>query len=132
MSDRDRSPRRAMCSAVLFLEAITVALSAPVMIAVDDVSTPVALSVGLGLGLVCLLLSGMLRKEWAYSAGHVVQVGAVGLGFLAPFMFFLGPLFALLWGTAYGLGRKIEREKAAAYAAFDAQEARDAPQTPQP
>lgn len=121
--DRERSPRRAMCAAVLFLESITVALSAPVMIAVDGVSTSLSLSLGLGLGVVCLLLSGMLRAEWAYGAGWLVQVGVIGLGLLAPFMFFLGPLFALLWGTAYGLGRKIEREKAAAYAAFDAEQA---------
>ncbi len=35
-------------------------------------------------------------------------------------MFFLGGVFALLWATAYLLGRKIERERAAAYAALDA------------
>lgn len=127
MDDRHRSPRRAMCAAVLFLEAITVALSAPVMIAVDDVSPSVALPLALGVGLVCLLLSGTLRKEWAYSAGWVAQAAAIGLGFLAPFMFFLGPLFALLWGTAYGLGRRIERDKAAAYAAYDAQQADSRP-----
>ena len=34
-------------------------------------------------------------------------------------MFFLGALFALLWGIAYFLGLKIERERAAAYAAYD-------------
>ena len=34
-------------------------------------------------------------------------------------MFFLGALFALLWATAYLLGRKIERERAAAYAALE-------------
>ena len=33
-------------------------------------------------------------------------------------MFFLGALFALLWGTAYLLGRRIERDRAAAYAAY--------------
>jgi len=38
-----------------------------------------------------------------------------------PLMFVLGAIFALLWGTGYFLGRKIERERAAAYAAFDAQ-----------
>jgi len=122
MSDRDRSPRRAMCAAVLFLEAIVIALSTPVMIAVDDVSTPLALSVGLGLAVVCVLLSGMLRAEWAYGAGWIVQAGAIAMGLLSPFMFVIGPLFTLLYGTAYGLGRKIEREKAAAYAAWDAQQ----------
>ena len=35
-------------------------------------------------------------------------------------MFVLGLVFALLWGTAYFLGRKIERERAAAYAAHEA------------
>ena len=40
---------------------------------------------------------------------------------MVPVMFVLGPIFALLWGTAYFLGRKIERERAAAYAARDAQ-----------
>ena len=33
-------------------------------------------------------------------------------------MFFLGGVFAALWATAYLLGRKIERERAAAYVTF--------------
>ncbi|MGZ4466769.1 MAG: DUF4233 domain-containing protein [Nocardioides sp.] len=117
--DRTRSPRRGMCAAVLSLEAITLGLSTPVMISIDHVSTATALWVGLGLTVVCLLLAGMLRAEWAYVLGWAVQVAAVALGFLVPLMFFLGALFGLLWGTAYVLGRKIERERAAAYAAFD-------------
>nr|WP_125039284.1 DUF4233 domain-containing protein [Nocardioides ginsengisegetis] len=112
-----------MCAAVLCLEAITLGLSTPVMISIDKVSTGTALSVGLGLTVACLLLAGMLRKEWGYLLGWAVQVAAVALGFLVPLMFFLGALFGLLWGTAYFLGRKIEREKAAAYAAFDAESA---------
>jgi hypothetical protein len=36
-------------------------------------------------------------------------------------MFVLGGIFALLWGTAYFLGRKIERERAEAYAAYEAE-----------
>ncbi|MCW2845918.1 MAG: hypothetical protein JWN22_3834 [Nocardioides sp.] len=115
-----RSPRRGMCAAVLCLEAITLGLTTPVMISISDVDTGTALGIGLGLMLVCLLLAGMLRAEWAYAVGWAVQLAAVALGLLVPLMFFLGALFALLWGTAYFLGRKIERERAAAYAAFDA------------
>lgn len=115
-----RSPRRGMCAAVLSLEAITLGLTTPVMVTIADVPLGTALAVGLGLTLACLLLAGMLRAEWAYSLGWVVQVGAIGLGFVVPLMFFLGAVFALLWGTAYFLGRKIERERAAAYAAHDA------------
>lgn len=113
-----RSPRRGMCAAILCLEAIVLGLSTPVMIAVADVDTGVALAVGLGLTLVCLLLAGMLRRPWAYTAGWLVQVAAVGLGFVVPIMFVLGAIFALLWGTADFLGRKIERERAEAYAAM--------------
>ncbi len=122
-AERDKSPRRGMCSAVLFLEAITLGLSTPVMIAVADVPAATALPVGLGLAVACVLVSGMLRKEWAYGAGWTIQGAALALGFLVTTMFVLGGIFALLWGSADLLGRKIERERAAAFARFDAQQA---------
>lgn len=117
MSGPERSPRRGMCAAILALEAVTLGLTTPVMITVADVDVATALWVGLGLTVACLLLAGMLRGEWAYSLGWVVQGAAIGLGFVIPLMFFLGAIFALLWGAAYFLGLKIERERAAAYAA---------------
>jgi len=123
-AERERSPRRGMCAAVLSLEGVTLGLTTPVMIKVADVDTPVALGIGLGLAVLCLLIAGMLRSEWAYALGWAVQLGAIGLGFVIGLMFFLGTVFALLWATAYLLGRKIERERAAAYAAFDAERAR--------
>ncbi len=119
-SEREKSPRRGMCSAVLTLEAITLGLSTPVMISVADVPASQALPVGLGLSVVCLLVPGLLRRPWGYTAGWVVQVAAVSLGFLVTTMFFLGAIFALLWGMADLLGRRIEQERAAAFAAFDA------------
>ena len=108
-----------MCAAVLSLEAITLGLTTPVLIRIADVDTPIALGVGLGLAALCLLIAGMLRSEWAYALGWLVQLGAIGLGFVISLMFFLGTVFALLWATAYLLGRKIERERAAAYAALE-------------
>lgn len=117
-----RSPRRGMCAAVLSLEAITLGLTTPVLITISDVATGTALTVGLGLAVVCLVLAGMLRSEWAYLAGYVVQVAAIALGFVLPVMFGLGLVFAALWATADGLGRKIERERAQAWAAWRAQQ----------
>jgi len=117
-TNTERSPRRGMAAAVLSLEAITLGLTTPVMITIADVDTSLALSVGLGLAVVCLLLAGMLRAEWAYLAGYVVQVAAVALGFVLPVMFVLGAIFAALWTAADLLGRKIERERAAAWAAY--------------
>jgi hypothetical protein len=122
MSEPARSPRRGMCAAVLSLEAITLGLTTPVMISVAGVDTATALWIGLGLTVACLLLAGMLRAEWAYSLGWVIQGAAIGLGFVIPLMFVLGGIFALLYGSAYFLGIKIERERAEAYAAFEAQQ----------
>jgi len=116
-----RSPRRGMCAAILALEAITLGLTTPVMITIADVPVRTALAVGLGLMLACLLLAGMLRSEAAYLAGFALQVAAIALGFVVPMMFGLGLVFGALWVTAYLLGRKIERERAAAYDALGAE-----------
>jgi hypothetical protein len=117
-----RSPRRGMCAAVLSLEAITLGLTTPVMITIAGVAAGTAVTIGLGLAVVCLLLAGMLRAEWAYLAGYAVQVGAIALGFVVPVMFGLGLVFAVLWAAADGRGRKIERERAAAWAAYRAEQ----------
>lgn len=121
MSDRQRSPRRGMCAAILSLEAITLGLTTPVMIVIADIGVATALSVGLGLMVACLLVAGVLRAEWGYWLGWAIQVAAIALGFVIPLMFVLGAVFALLWGTADVLGRRIESERAAAYAALDAE-----------
>jgi hypothetical protein len=110
-----------MCAAVLALEAITLGLTTPVMISIADVPPAAALPVGLGLMLACLIVAGLLRREWGYLLGWIIQVWAIALGLVVTIMFVLGPIFALLWGTAYFLGRKIERERAEAYAAAEAE-----------
>lgn len=112
-----RSPRRGMCAAVLALEGVVVALSTPVMVTLAGVPLVTAMVVGLGVAAACFVLAGMLRSEAAYVAGWLVQGAAVAIGLVTPVMFFLGGVFALLWGTAYFLGRRIERERAAVYAA---------------
>ncbi|QCC78641.1 DUF4233 domain-containing protein [Nocardioides daphniae] len=85
---------------------------------VADVSRGVALLIGVGLAVLCLLTAGMLRRPWAYHVGTAIQVASLALGFVIPLMFVLGIIFALLWGGAIALGRKIEREKAAAWNAW--------------
>lgn len=113
-----KSPRRGMCAAILALESIALGLTTPVLITIADVPAATALTIGLGLALACLVVAGLLRKEWAYHLGTAIQVAAVALGFVIPMMFVLGGIFALLWGGAIFLGRKIEREKRAAWTAW--------------
>jgi len=103
---------RGLCAAMLVFEAVVIALATPVMIAVEDVQTDVALSVGLGLAFLALLTAGLLRRPWAYVLGHAIQVAIIAMGFLVPAMFLVGVMFAALWVTAYLLGRKIEADKA--------------------
>jgi hypothetical protein len=112
-----------MCAAILSLEAIVLGLTTPVMINLAGVPVRTALVVGLGLCVACLLLAGLLRWEAAYAVGWLIQIAAIALGFVVTMMFVLGAIFALLWGTAYFLGRKIERERAEAYAGYDAEQA---------
>jgi len=103
---------RGICAAMLVFEAVVIALATPVMIAVEDVQTDVALSVGLGLAFLALLTAGLLRRPWAYVLGHAIQVAIIAMGVLVPAMFLVGVMFAALWVTAYLLGRKIEADKA--------------------
>lgn len=117
--DRNKSPRRGMAAAILVLQGIVLGLTTPVMISLGGVSWQVAVAVGVGLCVVCLLLSGMLRRRWAYAAGWLVQLASLALGFLVPMMFVLGVIFLVLWWGAMALAAKIEREKAEAYAAYD-------------
>ncbi|MGI8955071.1 MAG: DUF4233 domain-containing protein [Nocardioidaceae bacterium] len=103
---------RGICAAMLVFEAVVIALATPVMIAVEDVQTDVALSVGLGLAFLALLTAGLLRRPWAYVLGHAIQVAIIAMGVLVPAMFLVGVMFTALWVTAYLLGRKIEADKA--------------------
>lgn len=116
--ETSKSPRRAMCAAILSLQSIALGLSTPVMITLAGVPTVTALVVGLGLAVLSLVTAGLLRKSWGYHVGSLIQVAAIGLGFVVTMMFVVGGVFALLWFGAIYLGRKIEREKAAAWNAW--------------
>ncbi|WP_239455328.1 DUF4233 domain-containing protein [Nocardioides gilvus] len=117
-----KSPRRAMCAAVLTLQSVALGLTTPVMITVAGVPRTTALVVGLGLAVLALLTAGLLRKSWGYHIGSAIQVASIGLGFVIDLMFVVGGVFALLWFGAVYLGRKIEREKSAAWHAWLAEQ----------
>ncbi len=125
--EAERSPRRGMCAAVLSLEGVTLGLTTPVMIKIADVGTLVALGVGLGLAVLCLLVAGLLRSEWAYWLGWLVQLGAIGLGFVIGPMFFLGDRLRPAVGDGVparpqdraGAGRGVRRVRGGAAAMTD-------------
>jgi hypothetical protein len=104
---------RSLASIVLAFESLVLALVTPVMISIANVRPAVALPVCLGLAVLALLATGLLRNQVGYALGWVVQVGAVGLGFVVPVMFVLGLAFAAFWVMAIVLGRRIEEAKRA-------------------
>ncbi|WP_248958923.1 DUF4233 domain-containing protein [Sphaerisporangium perillae] len=99
---------RRLCASVLGMEAIVLGLITPVAIMVNRVSPAVAVTVGIGLALACVVVTGLLKRPFAYIAGSVVQVLAIATGFLVPMMFFLGVIFAALWVTAIFVARRVE------------------------
>ncbi|WP_293786297.1 DUF4233 domain-containing protein [uncultured Aeromicrobium sp.] len=101
-----------MAMAVLCFEAVILGLASPVLIMIENVPVPLGLAAGLGLALLCLVACGLLRTTAGEWLGHLVQLGAIGLGLVAPIMFFVGGMFAALWAGAILLGRKIERDRA--------------------
>ncbi len=103
---------RGMCAAMLSLQAIILGLSVPVMISVENVNKAAALTLGLGLAVLCVLVAGSLRNPKAYLVGHAIQIAAICLGFLVTAMFFVGLMFAALWFGAFFLGKRIEQDKA--------------------
>ena len=64
------------------------------------------------LGVVCILLSGMMRYRWAYGAGWVLQAGFIAAGFLVTDMFVLGVVFAAIWWAGLHYGAQAERIRA--------------------
>ncbi|TQL69585.1 uncharacterized protein DUF4233 [Nocardioides albertanoniae] len=118
-SEREKSPRRGMCAAIVSMEGLAVALASPVMISIGGVSAGLAVPLGLGFFVACILVAGMLRRPWAYWLGWALQVVAIAMGFLISIMFVIGVIFAILWGMGDLLGRKIDRERAAAFAELD-------------
>ncbi|GAA1275600.1 DUF4233 domain-containing protein [Sphaerisporangium rubeum] len=99
---------RRLCASVLGMEAIVLGLVTPVAIMVNKVEPAIAVTVGLGLAVLCVVVAGLLKRPFAYVAGSVLQVLAIATGFLVPIMFFLGVIFAALWITAIFVARRVE------------------------
>jgi len=104
---------RAMGSGVLVLEAIVLMLAAIPMTTLGNVSWQTSVVVCVGLGLAAVLTCGLLGRPAGVVAGSLVQVAAIGLGFVVPIMFVLGAVFAALWVVAVVLGRRVDAAKAA-------------------
>ncbi|MFG1619497.1 DUF4233 domain-containing protein [Nonomuraea wenchangensis] len=99
---------RRLGASVLGMEAIVAGLITPVAIVVGKVQPALAVTVGIGLAVLCVVAAGLLKKPVGYLLGSVVQVLAIASGLLVTSMFFLGAIFAALWITAIMVARRVE------------------------
>lgn len=104
---------RVLGAAVLSLEAIVVILAIPVVVVVGTVPVPpwLGISAGVILALALIMLARYVTRPWAIPVGWVLQALIVLTGFLAPAMFIVGGIFALLWGVAIRLGRQVDQAR---------------------
>jgi hypothetical protein len=101
---------RRLCATVLIMEAIVIALAIPVAITVEHASRgPAGLAGGVlavaAVVLAVLAARGPLRLVLA--GGSLLQVLVLAAGVVVSAMYFLGAVFALLWGTGIWLGHRF-------------------------
>ena len=102
-----------VAATVLVLEGIVLMLAIPVAVVVADVEPALAVPVGVGLGVLCMVAAGLVRRgRPGYVLGSVLQVAAIATGFVVPAMFFLGGLFALLWVVVLRIGPEVDQARA--------------------
>jgi hypothetical protein len=101
---------RVLGASVLALEAIVVILAIPVVIVTGTVAVApwLGITAGVILALALVVLARYVTRPWAIPVGWVLQGLVVLTGLLAPPMFIVGGIFALLWGLAIRLGRQAD------------------------
>lgn len=104
---------RSLASGVLGLESIVLLLVIPVAVTIAGIEPEVAVPIGVGLIVLCVVAIAGLGRGWGYPLGWVIQGLAVALGFVVPQMFLLGGIFALLWYMTLRIAAQVEASRPA-------------------
>ncbi|GAB3876175.1 DUF4233 domain-containing protein [Terrabacter terrigena] len=81
------------------------------------------LLVGFGLGALCVVAAGLMRRPWGLTLGWVVQALTLLSALVVPMMFVVGLFFLALWVTCLVKGAQVDAEMARREAAAGAGEA---------
>jgi hypothetical protein len=108
---------------VLTFEGLIALLAIPVAVTLGGVEPAVAITGGVVLALVCLLVAGSLSRPWGYRAGWAVQGLVLASGLVVHAMFLVGGLFVALWVIGLRVGRRGEELHAERWAEVDDPEA---------
>ncbi|SDL34184.1 DUF4233 domain-containing protein [Tessaracoccus oleiagri] len=106
-----RNPMAPALLSVLIFEAIICWLAFPGMLQIADAPLGPAVGATVVVSLLCIAAAAGLRKSWGYPLAWVAQAGVILLGFLTPWMFAMGIIFAIIWTISFVLGKRIEDRK---------------------
>jgi len=70
------------------------------------------LLVGFGLGALCVVAAGLMRRPWGVTLGWVVQALTLLSALVVPMMFVVGLFFLALWVTCLVKGAQVDEEMA--------------------
>ncbi|MEB0287558.1 DUF4233 domain-containing protein [Cryobacterium sp. 10I1] len=110
-SRRNRSVRESLASIVLGFETIIVFLAALLLFGLGSLPAWLALGGGVLLCLVMVATIGLLRHNWSYAIGWIVQAIIVLTGFVNPAMFIVGALFTGMWAYCMVTGSRLDNNK---------------------
>ena len=96
-------------STVLTMEAIVMGFA---LLLVRGHHGHLAIPIGAVLALLLILNVGALRSSVGWIVGTGLQVVVIAYGAIITSMYFMGGIFAILWGCAYYFGKKAEEIRA--------------------
>ncbi|MEV6395972.1 DUF4233 domain-containing protein [Streptomyces sp. NPDC051907] len=103
---------RTLCASTLISEVFVIGFAGLVAMKSDDHSMATVWTVCGVAMLLSVVLCGMITRPGGVQLGWALQIALIVSGFVLPTMFFLGALFAGLWGASVYYGRKIDEAKA--------------------
>lgn len=110
-SSRKGGAQRIFASTVLLCEAFVSFFATLLAFGINYLPRPWVWAIGLGLTVLFVVASGLLRKSVGYYLGSVLQIGLLATGFGLSAMWFVAALFTILWIVAVVTGRRADIEK---------------------
>jgi hypothetical protein len=118
---RPRGAEESLLSIVLILEAVMFFFPTLVVFGKHEIATGWAIGGGLGFMVLLALASRMTGSRAGVWFGWLLQAAILATGFVERFMFVVGVLFVGMWVYCFVKGRQLDRQNAAARAAWEAE-----------
>lgn len=108
---RERGVTESLLSIVLVLEAAVMFFATLAIRGLSDIPDHVVLVAGFAFLVLLVVVALLQRFAWGVVLGGALQVVLVATGFLHPFMFLIGAVFATLWVWCLVRARRIEESR---------------------